>query len=507
MNFERDEFETLLKRFRLRKPRPLPEMLPARRRLPILPWLIPAAAVVLLAFVAIYVSRQVQTVPAAAAVVQSIGGDFNRVSGAVLHSGEMLGLGEGVRTGGGLGGILALNDGSRIEIRAHSVLSLDRADDGIRINLYSGGVIVTATKQRTGHLYVQTKDLSVSVVGTVFLVNAEEAGSRVAVIEGEVQVRQGTMEKKLLPGEQTATNPLMDSPPLPEEISWSGHVEEHVALLQQSIEPATAAAKPQQFEVVSIKAAVGGRPTRVRCKGTDGELDVAPAGSAPPPVPQGRCVAASVPLPALVAAAYDIPLERVSGFEGAAAQTAYQIDAKAEDPSSATRDQLRQMLQSALADRLKLKVHREFKEGDGYVLSVAKGGVKFKEFSGDEENTPLGPPNVLPRIIPLRGKFRMRRLASSLSTFVGRLPVIDKTELRAVYNIDLVLTPVPNLPSDADRLRSAGAALSGRGSPARMEFDPSLTKAIEEQLGLRFEPAKVPIEYLIVDHVEKAIEN
>jgi uncharacterized protein (TIGR03435 family) len=356
---------------------------------------------------------------------------------------------------------------------------------------------VTAAKQRSGHLYVQTKDLTVSVIGTVFLVNAEDAGSRVAVIQGEVQVRQGEMTKKLVPGEQVSTNPLMEAHPVIEQISWSRRAEEHLALLQQNAVTPPAAIVWPQFEVASIKVAVGARPSRIRCKGVDGELDVVPAGSTVPVVAQGRCIASSVPLLTLIATAYDLPLERVSWNSVPAGQATYQIDAKAEDSSSATQDQLRQMLQSMLADRFRLKVHRETREADGYVLSVAKGGVKFEETVGEEENAPKGRPSTLTPIIPLKGKFRMKRLADSLSTFVGRVPVIDKTDLRGIYDVSLVLTPLPNLSTDA---------FGARGR-ARMEFDPPLAKAIEAQLGLRLDSAKVPVEYLVVDSAEKPSDN
>ena len=97
-------------------------------------------------------------------------------------------------------------------------------------------------------------------VGSVFLVNAEESGSRVAVIQGEVRVQQGSTLKKLLPGEQVETNPIMQSVPVIEEIRWSRDAIAHLALLQQSIvvptvaDPNRAAAPgPLQFEVVSIK--------------------------------------------------------------------------------------------------------------------------------------------------------------------------------------------------------------------------------------------------------------
>ena len=83
---------------------------------------------------------------------------------------------------------VTLADDSRVEMRAHAEMSVDRASDGIQIDLKTGDIIVTAARQRDGHLYVRTKDMTVAVDGTVFLVNAGQQGSRVGVIEGEVRV-------------------------------------------------------------------------------------------------------------------------------------------------------------------------------------------------------------------------------------------------------------------------------------------------------------------------------
>src|SRR6185436_10806249 len=138
----------------------------------------------------------------------------------ISRLGDRIEAGEILRTGNAGAGI-KLADGSHVELGAQSEFSLERADDGVRIHLSRGGVIINAAKQRNGHLYVQTKDVTVSVVGTVFLVNAEERGSRVAVIEGEVRVQQGTTEKRLLSGEQLLTSPSMERLRVPEEIAWS----------------------------------------------------------------------------------------------------------------------------------------------------------------------------------------------------------------------------------------------------------------------------------------------
>jgi hypothetical protein len=147
-----------------------------------------------------------------------------------------------VRTGNSSGAILQLADGSRIEMNARSELSLDRGRDGVRINLNRGNIIVTAAKQKKGHLYAATKDLGVSVVGTVFEVNAGVKGSRVTVIEGEVRVQQGQTTQPLLPGQQLSTDPGMGTIPAHDEIAWSRDLARYLALLNIAQDAANRAA-------------------------------------------------------------------------------------------------------------------------------------------------------------------------------------------------------------------------------------------------------------------------
>jgi len=118
-------------------------------------------------------------------------------------------------------------------MNARSELSLDRARDGVRINLNRGNIIVIAAKQRGGHLYVATKELGISVVGTVFEVNAGVKGSRVTVIQGEVRVQQGQTVQPLRPGQQLSTDPAMGAIPVQEEIAWSRDLEKYLELLKQ----------------------------------------------------------------------------------------------------------------------------------------------------------------------------------------------------------------------------------------------------------------------------------
>jgi len=228
-----EQFESYLRQFRLRQPGPLPEMASMKRR-STAGWLLAAAAVVLAAGVSVVLVRNSGNGAGPKAIVESAG------SPSLYRVGETIESGKVIRSNSAVGLLLALEDGSRVEMHAQSELKLESAGDGIRVRLNGGSIVVTAAKQGAGHLYVQTRDAMVSVVGTVFLVSAEQSGTTVAVVEGEVHVQQGAELKQLRPGEQVATNPSMQLKPVVEQISWSRSAVEYAALLQRSNETASA---------------------------------------------------------------------------------------------------------------------------------------------------------------------------------------------------------------------------------------------------------------------------
>jgi hypothetical protein len=209
---------------------------PARSRRPaIFRWsaVAVAAATVALAFQTTFVRDLVWPIEVHA-MVQTIDGGLYRASGQLVQpvaAGQKIERSEVVRTGSGSRAILELPDGSRVEMNARSEIWLDRARDGVRINLNRGNVIVTAAKQHGGHLYVATREVGVSVVGTVFEVNAGIRGSRVTVLEGEVRVQQGTAAKSLYRGQQFSTDPAMAEVPVQTEIGWSRELPKYLALL------------------------------------------------------------------------------------------------------------------------------------------------------------------------------------------------------------------------------------------------------------------------------------
>jgi FecR protein/Carboxypeptidase regulatory-like domain len=183
--------------------------------------------------------------PAATDVVaRSSGGELYLAgTAAVLRESARIQAGRIVRAGPE-GAVFTLLDRSQIEMGPHTELSVVSGKDGLRVLLTSGNVIVTAAKQKNGHLYVETRDCVISVVGTVFTVNTEESGSRISVIEGKVQVQRGDISQTLLPGQQVTTSPTLSPVPLNEEIEWSRRAAGLTALVQQSVPPPQIAPKP-----------------------------------------------------------------------------------------------------------------------------------------------------------------------------------------------------------------------------------------------------------------------
>lgn len=144
-----------------------------------------------------------------------------------VHSRQVL------RTARNSGAVLRLADGSLVEMDERSELQLRASRRGTTINLARGNIIVHAADQGGGQLFVATNDCEVAVKGTIFAVNHGLKGSRVSVIEGEVEVHEGSSSALLRPGDQINTGDRMRRVPLEEEISWSRDAAKHKALLRE----------------------------------------------------------------------------------------------------------------------------------------------------------------------------------------------------------------------------------------------------------------------------------
>jgi bla regulator protein blaR1 len=224
-----------------------------------------------------------------------------------------------------------------------------------------------------------------------------------------------------------------------------------------------------------------------------------------------------VTLKFLLAFAYRLQKFQISGGPKWIDSDRFDVEGKADDPK-ASFDQLRLMLQSLLEDRFKLKLHRETKESRVYALVVGKGGPKIK-LSSDQISPDVNGP--APRGAgPNRGAIRggegilvgnavtLSWFATSLSQRVDRL-VIDKTNLTGRFDIRLRWAPGPAEPLfDSAGNRIPQTILDMNGVTVGPDpSGPSIFSAIQEQLGLKLESARAPLEVLVIDHVEKPSPN
>lgn len=189
----------------------------------ILRWGIAAALIIGLGFVAWPLIQRYMPFGSIEATVQAAEGPVYLIEDAqtrALTNGAKLARGQVIRTAKDAHAVVRLGDGTTIEMKDRSEVSLNQTLRGTTIHLGSGSVIVEAAKQRN-HLYLDTGDSLVSVTGTIFSANAGTKGSRVSVIEGQVDLDHNGNQRVLKAGEQATTSAAIETIPVKEEVSWS----------------------------------------------------------------------------------------------------------------------------------------------------------------------------------------------------------------------------------------------------------------------------------------------
>jgi bla regulator protein BlaR1 len=260
---------------------------------------------------------------------------------------------------------------------------------------------------------------------------------------------------------------------------------------------------PLTFEVASVKpSATDDRRTMIQIQ------------------PGGGLRTSGTSLKMLLTFAYDVREFQVSGGPGWINTDRYDIVAKAErsagaenpsdDPRQMTEeqrktvgDQMRERLRALLAERFQLTLRREAKEQSVYALVVAKNGPKLQESQVKEGTGPRGPMMRMGRGELSGQGVKLDMLASTLSSQLGRT-VIDRTGLKGNFDFKLTWTPDPG--QSATPL--GGGPPPGADAPPPPDPNgPSVFTALQEQLGLRLESQKGPVEMLVIDRVEKPSEN
>jgi bla regulator protein BlaR1 len=283
----------------------------------------------------------------------------------------------------------------------------------------------------------------------------------------------------------------------------------------------TAASGTMSFDVASIRSTRPGQSTDSNFA-LDFSDSYAPYGD-----PKG-ILKADLPLSAYILFAYKLWLtpeqikSMLADLPKWVATDDFHIEARAEgDP---TKDQMRLMMQSLLADRFGLKIHTETQPAQVLALTLVKTGKTGPKLRPHADGPPCdvvtpspakGAPSANADVFPptcdsyllQRSKTThvshfgarnttMPMIAHSLA-MIGQLgrPVIDQTGLSGSYDFSIEWTPEPNA--------TTPTGLNAQPEPPETTF----LEAVKEQLGLKLEPTKVPLDVLVVDHIERPSEN
>ena len=199
----------------------------------------------------------------------------------------------------------------------------------------------------------------------------------------------------------------------------------------------------------------------------------------------------------LITFAYGLHARQISGAPAWFESEKYDIEAQPDLAGMPNEKQLKSMLQKLLAERFQFAFHREKKPLSVYAIVLGKSGSKLTKSEAD--------PNSLPGL-GFRGLGLLTVRNASMADFAGVMqtmvldrPVVDQTELPAKYDFTLEWTPDefqftsfgPRPPRPADSIDSR----------------PDLFAAIQEQLGLKLESTKAPVEVFVVDKLEKPSGN
>jgi uncharacterized protein (TIGR03435 family) len=226
---------------------------------------------------------------------------------------------------------------------------------------------------------------------------------------------------------------------------------------------AFAAADPPAFDVASVKPnRIGSRASSTSHSG-------------------GRVALDNVSLHEAIEVAYGIPTGREDELSGPAWLASDKFDIVATCPPETSRDRVREMLQTLLAQRFGLRTHRENRRVKGYALVAARRRLALHLApSGAEENLTFGDGRIIARAMS------MRALADRLSGSIFKLgrPVVDMTGIEGVYDFTL------RWATDT--------------APVGADAPPSLFMALEEQLGVKLETRELTVTVLVVDHAERA---
>jgi uncharacterized protein (TIGR03435 family) len=206
--------------------------------------------------------------------------------------------------------------------------------------------------------------------------------------------------------------------------------------------------------------------------------------------PGGKFTVRGYTLQLLIQQAYGVLGFQISGGPAWLDEDRYDVAAKVTMDGNLTEKQLRPLLQALLVERFHLKVQTGSKEMSGYALGVARGGPKIQLATSGEEH----PDTIRMSGIGFRGDGITPEMLAGIIQSVLGFPVVDKTELKGVYDIKVNWTE--------QYTRRLDTAVPDSGPAGSTIFT-----ALQDQLGLKLTAQKISVPTLIIEHAEKASEN
>jgi uncharacterized protein (TIGR03435 family) len=296
---------------------------------------------------------------------------------------------------------------------------------------------------------------------------------------------------------------LGQSRPAPRAVSGAGIVASAVLLGATALAVFGQSAARPQFEAASIKPSTNMQFMAVR--------------------PQPGRFSANATVTLLIVNAYSVQNFQIVGLPSWADSERFEVEAKAE--GNANREQILLMVQSLLEDRFRMRAHRESKEMPVYELVAARNGLKLPaihdgacvepptDMPANSPGARMRPPEPGPAPLPpcgrvavrlspggaqmQGGKVAMSELARSLSAIMGRT-VVDRTGVKDPF--DLKVEFLPDQATGSIPPPPPGSATAESGLP-------SITTALQEQLGLRLQSTRGPVDVLVIDHIERPSAN
>jgi uncharacterized protein (TIGR03435 family) len=217
------------------------------------------------------------------------------------------------------------------------------------------------------------------------------------------------------------------------------------------------------------------------------------------PVPVGRCGFENAALGNIIRFAYqerERPAVIISGGDKWIWSDAFEVVTTAENTADTTEDQLRLMLQTLLRERFNLQFHKEIHEEQGFALMKAGNGRSLNASKANQSQT--GPIYIRREGAQLFLTGEQVTIESLVDFLSGNLqqPIQDETGLGGVYAIAVHFTP-----AEANGNNTTGIAGTSE------DPGPSLFTALQEQLGLKLQPRKIPVHMMVIDRAEKPSEN